>query len=237
MNHLKSFPSIILVETSHPGNIGATARAMKNMCLEKLILVRPQCDHLCSEAIARSSGAKEILENAIIYDDLSKAIGRFTHTIALSHRKRTVPIKFHTTHDFFEEYNVNSDFCFIFGNEQSGLTNEDLDLCQYQLMVDANPIHPSLNVASTVQIITYECYKQSLKSKVENTSASEPLPTADEVFHFQNHLATTLESLDVLIPNNKTHTLRRLNRLFTRASPSQKDIALLRGILTAIDKK
>lgn len=233
-----TFPSIILVETSHPGNIGAASRAMKNMCLEQLILVSPRCDHLCSEAIARSSGAIEILENAKIFKNLSDAMAPFTHTVALSHRKRTVPIKVHSTLDFFDTYMVDDNYCFIFGNEQSGLTNEDLDLCQYQLTINANPVHPSLNVASTVQIITYECYKQNLKNSHSiEESVIEPLPTADEMFHFQNHLASTLESLDVLIPNNKTHTLRRLNRLFSRSLPSQKDIALLRGVLTAIDKK
>lgn len=232
------FPTIVLVETSHPGNVGATARAMKNMCLTNLILVKPQCDHLSSEAIARSSGANELLENAKVFDHLSEAIAPFTHTVALSHRKRTVPIKANTTLDFFDAYKVDHNFCFIFGNEQSGLTNDDLDICHYQLTIDANPIHPSLNVASTVQIITYECYKQNLKNiDLISVSPTESLPTSDELIHFQKHLATTLESLDVLIPNNKTHTLRRLNRLFTRASPSKKDIALLRGILTAIDKK
>lgn len=233
-----SLPSIILVETSHPGNIGAAARAMKNMCLEQLILVNPRCDHLCSEAIARSSGAVEILENAKVFKHLSEAMAPFTHTIALSHRKRTVPIKVHSTLDFFDTHIVNDHYCFIFGNEQSGLTNDDLDLCKYQLTVNANPDHPSLNVASTVQIITYECYKQYLKkSHSAEAFITEAFPTSDEMFHFQNHLASTLDALDVLIPNNKTHTLRRLNRLFSRALPSQKDIALLRGILTAIDKK
>ncbi|MEE2769646.1 MAG: RNA methyltransferase [Pseudomonadota bacterium] len=233
-----SIPSIILVETSHPGNIGAAARAMKNMCLQNLILVSPQCDHLCSEAMARASGATEILEQAIVFDQLSDAIARFKHTIALSHRTRTIPINYYTSQLFFDKYNIDETFAFIFGNEQSGLTNDQLDLCQIQLTIDANPVHPSLNVASTVQIIAYECYKQTIKPMMDNHSIStEPLPTSDEMFHFQNHLATTLESLDVLIPNNKTHTLRRLNRLFTRAYPSKKDIALLRGILTAIDKK
>ena len=233
-----TYPSIILVETSHPGNIGAAARAMKNMCLDQLILVNPRCDHLCSEAIARSSGAIEILENATVFNNLSNAMSPFTHAVALSHRKRTVPIKVHSTLDFFDTHCVDENYCFIFGNEQSGLTNEALDLCQYQLTINANPDHPSLNVASTVQIITYECYKQSLiKSCSIEESITEPLPTSDEILHFQNHLAITLESLDVLMPNNKIHTLRRLNRLFSRSLPSQKDIALLRGVLTAIDKK
>lgn len=229
---------IILVETSHPGNIGATARAMKNMCLEHLTLVNPRCDHLSEVAMARASGATEILENARCFNSLEEAIAPFKYTVALSHRKRTVPVKTYTTLNFFSEYSVDDSFAFIFGNEQSGLTNADLDLCQFQLTVNANPNHPSLNVASTVQIITYECYKQSLiKSDAKSSQAIEPFPTAEEMLHFQNHLATSLESLDVLIPNNKTHTLRRLYRLFSRASPSKKDLALLRGILTAVDKK
>ena len=103
--------------------------------------------------------------------------------------------------------------------------------------INANPDHPSLNVASTVQIIAYEIYKQALNKVDLKQTNQEALPTADEIMYFQSHLADTLASLNVLIPNNKTHTLRRLYRLFTRAEPSQKDLALLRGILTAIDKK
>lgn len=229
--------AIILVETSHPGNIGATARAMKNMCLGALYLVSPRCDYLSSEAMARASGATDVLNNVKVYNSLREAIAPFKHTVALSHRKRTIPIKIQTTLNFFDTHIIDDSFAFIFGNEQSGLTNDDLDLCQYQLTINANPDHPSLNVASTVQIIAYEIYKQALNKVDLKQTNQEALPTADEIMYFQSHLADTLASLNVLIPNNKTHTLRRLYRLFTRAEPSQKDLALLRGILTAIDKK
>ena len=95
------YPSIILVETSHPGNIGAAARAIKNMGLKQLVLVRPKTHHLDTVAIARASGAVDILEQAKLYENLEDAISAFTHVVAMSHRKRTVPIQMHTTITFF----------------------------------------------------------------------------------------------------------------------------------------
>lgn len=231
------YPSIILVETSHPGNIGAAARAIKNMGLKQLVLVRPKTHHLDPVAIARASGAVDILEQAKLYENLEDAISAFTHVVAMSHRKRTVPIQMHTTSTFFNTFEVDHSYAFVFGNEQYGLTNEDLDLCQYQLTIDANPDYPSLNVASSVQIITYECHKQFIQNKYnEDQTTTEPMPTQEEVTHFRNHLHATIEQLGVLRPKQATHTLRRITRLFNRANPSQKDIALWRGILTAIDK-
>lgn len=229
---------IVLVETSHPGNIGAVARAMKNMCLDQLSLVKPKT-FPSPIATARASGATDILENATIFDSLGHAIADCGIVIGASARLRSVQwpqlnpreCAALTAREF-----VNSPVAIVFGREDSGLSNEELDRCQYLVHIPTNPDYQSLNVAAAVQVICYEVYLQLLEDKPEQQTTYMPA-SSEEMEGFFTHMEIALREIGFLKPPSCKKLLRRLRRVFNRAGLDKTDVNIVRGILSAAQGK
>lgn len=231
--------SIILTEPSHPGNIGATARAMKNMGLTHLCLIAPK-DFPSPEATARASGAEDLLVSAHLAETLPQAIANSQLVIATSARIRamTLPILDPRTAALkITQSAANGQaVAVIFGRERTGLENSELDLCQYQMQIPTNPNFSSLNLAQAVQIICYEIYLASLNN-LENYSAPRELPENYELEYFYAHLEKILIATQFLDPDKPRFLMRRLRLLYNRAELDRQELNILRGILTAIENK
>jgi len=229
---------IILVNPSHPGNIGATARAMKTMGLEDLYLVEPKIfPH--ANATAMAAGADDILEKAVITSSLEEALVDTQIVFGTSARLRELQLPLLGPKEAAKTINEKAsknNIAILFGRENNGLSNEELGMCNYHLHIPTNPNFSSLNIAAAVQIIAYEL-KMALK-KNPTTELLEPeLASSKEVLDFYEHLQETLLSLNFLFPNNQGNTMAKLKRLFNRAQPEKSEISILRGILTAVNKK
>jgi TrmH family RNA methyltransferase len=229
---------IVLVNTSHPGNIGAAARAMKNMGLEELVLVSPQ--HFPSaEATARASGADDLLSAAQCVDSLNEAITGAGLVIGASARSRTLPVPMLNPRQCAElimQQPENTLSAILFGRERTGLTNEELDRCHYLVQIPTNPEYPSLNVAAAVQVIAYEL-RMAVGIPAEKTEKTHRFATADEMELFYQHLEDVLVGIDFLNPENPRQLMRRLRRMFGRVRPNENETNILRGILAAIEQK
>lgn len=229
---------IVLVNTSHPGNIGAVARAMKNMGLQQLRLVQPQ-RYPSAEATARASGADDLLAGARCYQTLDDAIADTTLVIGASARCRTLPLPMldpRACATMTARQADSSRVAILFGRERSGLTNEELDRCHYLVQIPSNPDYPSLNLAAAVQVIAYELRMAAVMPGLP----AEPEPdyaSAAQLEQFYAHLEQTLVELEFLDPENPRQLMRRLRRLFGRARPDQNEINILRGILAAAGKR
>lgn len=231
-------PRIVLVNTSHPGNIGATARAMKNMGLEQLCLVDPL--HFPSaEATARASGADDLLASAQCYATLEQAIADSVLVIGASARCRSLPVPMldpRACARLVVDQAPDKTVSLLFGRERTGLTNEELDRCHYLVQIPTNPAYPSLNLAAAVQVIAYE-----LRMTEQETAPAQARQmqhaSAAEMERFYAHLEQTLIELEFLDPESPRQLMRRLRRLFGRARPDQNEINILRGMLTAVNKK
>jgi len=233
--------SIVLVSTSHPGNIGAVARAMKNMGLKRLILVRPK-EFPHAECTARSAGADDVLEEAKVVQSLREAVAMSHFVVGTSARQRTVPWPLSNPRQCVEKINplLNSGqkIAFVFGNEQSGLSNEELSLCHYHLHIPCTENFSSLNVAAAVQIVTYE-----LRMMIEQSTSLAPnqpkyesrLATTEEVEQFYDRLEELLIRTGYLNLGNPKKLMLRLRRLFNRAHLEDNEIQILRGILASIN--
>lgn len=226
----------VLVETSHPGNIGATARALKNMGLKQLTLVRPALfPH--AEATARASGADDILARAQVVDNLDAALVGCRLVMGTSARSRTLagpPLNPRECAIRMIELSKYSEVALVFGRERSGLTNDELDRCHYQVHIPTNPAYNSLNLAAAVQVLAYELRMVESAEVETQFSGSHALPaTADQMANFYEHLQQALVEIGFLDPGNPRQLMRRLRRLFNRAQPDQNEINILRGILTA----
>ncbi|HFD80371.1 MAG TPA: RNA methyltransferase [Gammaproteobacteria bacterium] len=230
-------PAFVLVETSHPGNIGAAARAMKNMGLEDLRLVRPQ--HFPSaEATARASGADDLLARARCFEHLDEAIADAQLVIGASARSRTLPLPMldpRRCAALVEQQPTTTRVALLFGRERSGLSNEEMDRCHYLVHIPTNPDYPSLNIAAALQVIAYELRMAAGTTAVEERVVDHA--SARQMEQFYEHLERTLVELEFLDPHNPRQLMRRLRRLFNRARPDQNEINILRGILTAVNRK
>jgi len=228
---------VVLVNTSHPGNIGAAARAMKTMGLATLYLVSPQLfPH--SKATEMATGASDILDKAIIVSDLAEAIADCSLVVGASARSRTIPWPMLSPRQFAEKAILEaatSKVAIIFGREQSGLTNDELHRCHFHLQISCDPGYTSLNVAAAVQVIAYELRIASLVEDVKG-EWDYPFATAQEMQGFYEHLERVLIAIDFLNPKVPRQLMARLQRLFNRARPDVMEINILRGILGAIDK-
>lgn len=235
---------IILVEPSHPGNIGAVARAMKTMCLERLYLVKPRYfPH--AEATARASGADDILANAIVCSSLTQAVKDCSLVFATSVRKRSLRWPTLTPREF--AYQAMSklqrgEVAVVFGREQSGLSNVELDICNAMVSIPCNPHYSSLNLAAALQIVCYELWLASgdprTKATIEEIPIDDDIPAEiEQIEQYYAHLERTLISLGFLNPQHPKHLMRRLRRLFNRSRLSWKEIKILRGILTAMERR
>ena len=230
---------IVLVETSHSGNIGAVARAMKNMCLTQLYLVQPH--HFpTEEAIARASGADDILQGAVVCDTLDQALQGCGIVYGSSARLRTIrwpQVNARQAAEQIAGETDHSQVAILFGRERSGLTNEELERCHYLLNIPANEEYSSLNIAAAVQVVAYELMMASSQSTpVTGKEKVTVLATADEVEGLHKHLEETLIRLGYLDPQQPKHLMRRLRRLYHKARLERLEVNILRGILTDTQK-
>ena len=232
---------IVMVETTHPGNIGAAARAMKNMGLSSLALVNPQCA-LDGAAYARASGADDILSNAQRCASLTDAVADCSLVVGTSARSRTLTWPGLTPHSLAHKLMQQPNdtaAAIVFGREDSGLTNDELQHCHYSVTIPTNPEFSSLNVAASIQVISYEILSRFL-------AAEDPVPgrlsRADspansmQLEGFFNHLEKVLYRTGFIERTNPRQMMKRLRRLFQRAEPSQNEVNILRGILSSVEK-
>jgi TrmH family RNA methyltransferase len=228
----------VLVDTSHPGNIGATARAMKTMGLHELALVRPL--HFPSdEATARAAGADDLLATARVHSTLGEAIGDCGWVVGASARLRTVALPIVDPREaaaaIWQRLPANR-VAVVLGPEQSGLTNDDLARCQQLLHIPANPEFRSLNLAMAAQVICYE-----LRMAAPNRPPMEPpasdnrLATAAELEHLHEHLERLLTDSGFLHPAHQRQVKLKLRRIFHKATLEDNELAILRGALTSLD--
>lgn len=228
---------IVLVGTTHPGNIGAVARAMKNMGLDDLALVNPRYfPH--EEATTRASGAHDLLENASVHESLETAIADCVYVAGASARSRAINWPCLDARDAaakLVEQSGNGTVAAVFGPEKAGLSNADLDHCDTLLTIPTDPKFSSLNLAMAVQVITYEI-RASQATKPAGYEADAPLATAGELEHFYEHLEQVLLNIRFLDPDNPRHLMRRLRRLFIRTKLDKNELNILRGILTAVER-
>lgn len=231
---------IVLVNPSHPGNIGATARAMKTMGLSSLYLVAPACfPH--QEATVRAAGADDILANAVVVDTLGAAVADCRLVFGTSARSRSLPWPCCTPRECAERV-VRAAHCsvaIVFGRESRGLSNEELALCHYHVHIPAVEAFSSLNLASAVQVLVYELFvAKNLEVPSATKQEEMDLPaTVEQVTGFLQQLETLLLNIEFLDPKHPKLLLQRLARLFNRAQLEEKEIHILRGILSTIEKR
>jgi TrmH family RNA methyltransferase len=227
---------IVLIETSHPGNIGAAARAMKNMCLSRLDLVAPQW-FPSEEATSRASGADDLLARAQVHTDLDQALEGCRLVVGTSARPRTVSWPVLAPHEAAQrlvEASHQGDVALLFGRERSGLSNSELDRCNFLVHIPTNSDYSSLNLGAAVQVLGYEIYLASLGGRLTSQEPERDLATADMMQGFHEHLVQALDDVGFTDPEQSKKLLRRLRRLFQRARPDKDEINILRGILSAM---
>ena len=253
----------VMVGTTHTGNLGAAARAMKTMGFSQMRLVGA-CSHLSAEALARSSGANDVLKNAQTYDSLAEAIGDCRAVVGTSARARQLAVPLLSCRQIATELGelakgavAGEKVAIVFGQERSGLSNESLDLCTRLLRIPCNPEFSSLNLGSAVQVVAYE-FSQALESvpqgaprpmpgkwkgadpeNDEITSQQDPdeLPaTSAAMAHFFDHLDRVMINTGFMDPDNPRLLRRRLRRYFEANRPSGNELAIFRGILASTEK-
>ncbi len=235
---------IVLVETSHPGNIGASARAMKTMGVENLVLVAPK-EFPCAAATARASGADDVLARARVVASLSEAIEDCGFVVGASARLRSLPwptVGPRACAQTICERAADSNVAIVLGPEHSGLTNEDLGRCHELVHIPANPEYSSLNLAMAVQVLCYELRlahdeSSGVVDAAEQNEREAPLATADELDGFHQHLEAVLADVGFLKPDHPRQLKLRLRRIFHRSRLDQTEINILRGMLAALDPR
>lgn len=231
---------VVLSHTSHPGNIGATARAMKNMGLSHLVLVNPK--HFPDpQAHAMSAGATDILDNAQVVPTLAQALQGTVLAVAMSARRRELAVKPMWARDAAAELvaaAAQGDVALVFGNETAGLSNEELFQCRRWAMIPVNPEFSSLNVAAAVQLMCYELRLAAQNPGQPPVVAGAGLPAShEEVEHLVAHLERAAIASEFLDPASPKRLILRLRRLFSRAGLEKEEVNILRGLLTAFEKK
>ena len=232
---------VVLIHTTHPGNIGAAARAMKTMGLTQLRLVTPRYfPH--DEATARAAGAIDILDSTQVYATFAEAIADCGLVLGVSARLRTIAWPQWDARGAGRHIIAaaqNAQVALVFGSERVGLSNEEIDRCHGLVQIPANSEYASLNLAAAVQVLTYELRVAALAAVgVEATARPEHVPAdAQDVERFYEHLRQTLVDVEFLDPENPRQLMRRVRRLFNRALPDTMELNILRGILAAVDAK
>lgn len=227
---------VVLMRPSHPGNIGAAARAMKTMGLGPLYLVAPR-RFPDPEACAMAAGALDVLQSARVAATLDEALSGTVLTAALSARRRDLPPRVMAPREAAAELLSEArthPVALLFGAEASGLTTDEIARCQILVHIPANPDYPSLNLAAAVQVMAYE-----LRLAVPGLKGC-PMPVAELATHeemeaFYRHLEETLAAIGFLNPRQPKRLMQRLRRLFDRARPRKEEVAILRGILKAAE--
>jgi tRNA (cytidine32/uridine32-2'-O)-methyltransferase len=231
---------ILLSHTTHAGNIGATARAMKTMGMSRLVLLNPK-NFPSAEATVRASRADDILEMARVVTSLDEGLSDRQLVIGTSARQRRHDAPLLTPKQLAEKISENPGqrVSIVFGTENSGLTNEELSRCHYQVFIPANPEYSSLNLASAVQLIAYELRMKSLESEEQGGLPIKPheVVTAELMEGFFVQLLDTMTLTGYLNPDQPKQLELRIRRLFNRLQPDSSEYQILRGFLTSIQTK
>jgi len=234
---------IVLVNTTHPGNIGGAARAMKNMGLAELYLVQPR-EYPAPRAVWRAAGARDVLANATIVESVDEAIADCALVVGTSARERRIPWPLLNPRECGEKIYSEAathKTALLFGREDRGLTNDELQKCHYHVHIPSNPDYSSLNLATAVQVLAYEIRMASLADEQGNLPAlsewDQPPVTAGDLEFFHEHLATTMAELQFYDPENPKQLLTRMRRLFNRVRMDQMEVSILRGLLSAVQRK
>ncbi|MFT2110198.1 RNA methyltransferase [Marinomonas sp. 2405UD68-3] len=230
---------IVLVNTSHPGNIGGAARAMKNMGLDRLYLVSPKI-FPSEEAISRASGATDLLEKAVVVETLEEAIADCQLVVGTSARERHIPWPLVDPRQAADlVYKEGLETALVFGREDRGLTNEELQRCHYHVHIPSIESFSSLNLAAAVQVLSYELRMKSLLAIGDTTVQSKwdvPAASVEQVDYMLEHLEKVMLLTEFLDPNTPRQVMTRFRRLFQRAQLDQHEVGMLRGVLTSIEK-
>ena len=230
---------IVMVGTTHPGNIGAAARAMHNMCISNLVLVNPQCP-VGEIAYARASGANVILDSLRKAGSLQEAVQDSILVVATSARDRSLPwpeLSPGLVAKKIAELNGQSRVALVFGREHSGLTNEELQICHYTVNIPTNPDFSSLNVASAIQVMCYEIFKTvGNQPETRRTEIQECAVTSQQLEGFFRHLEQVMITTEFLDRENPGLLMQRLRRLYHRLEMSKNEVDILRGILSSVEK-
>ncbi|UCJ19236.1 tRNA (cytosine(32)/uridine(32)-2'-O)-methyltransferase TrmJ [Pseudomonas sp. MM211] len=235
---------VVLVNTSHPGNIGGAARAMKNMGFSRLVLVEPR-QFPSEEAVARASGANDVLDSAQVVSCLEDALVGCSLVFGTSARERRIPWPLIDPRDCgvaaVDKAVAGGEVALVFGREHAGLTNEELQRCHFHVHIPSDPTFSSLNLAAAVQVLTYEARMAALalenaslvapRQEVDADEGEQPV-TADEMESFYGHLEKSLVEIGFLDPVNPRHLMSRLRRLYGRSGVTKLEMNILRGVLT-----
>lgn len=240
MTEAPLFPDvrIVLVEPTHPGNIGASARAMKNMGFAKLVLVNPQ-EFPSDTAVFRAVSAADVVHQATVVDSVDAAIAGCHLVIGTSARDRRIPWPLldpkACAAKVNEERSDSSDIAILFGRESRGLTNEELHKCHYHVNIPTARAYSSLNLAMAVQVIVYEILQAHLDVPAPQQWDRE-YATADAIEHLFEHLEQTLIQVKFHDPENPRKLMTRLRRMFNRIRMDEMEVDMLRGFLTAVNQ-
>ncbi|HFQ5056706.1 TPA: tRNA (cytosine(32)/uridine(32)-2'-O)-methyltransferase TrmJ [Vibrio vulnificus] len=231
---------VVLVGTSHSGNIGSAVRAMKVMGLSQLVLVQPECE-VDAQAIALASGAADIALNALVVNSLEEAVADCALVVGSSARSRTLewPMlePFECAEKFVQE-GQTSHVALVFGRERTGLTNDELQRCHYHVCIPANPEYSSLNLAMAVQTLSYEVRMAYLRHQQSQypTQETAEYPRHSELELFYQHLEKVLLTTEFVRADQPNQVMNKMRRLFSRARPEAQELNILRGILTSVEK-
>ena len=227
----------VLVEPSHPGNVGAAARALKTMGFSRLVLVAPRVVHVKTdaEAIAMASGADDVLACATIVPTLGEALAGVQWSVALTARTREYgppQMAPRTAASEACRHTAQGDVAFVFGNERTGLSNEHVERCSALAHIPANPAYSSLNLAQAVQVLAYELRLAYLGETVDVPSGEGlgPRAPSEEIERMFVHLENALIALEFLDPSNPKKLMSRLRRLFARVGLEREEVNIVRGI-------
>ncbi len=233
---------IVLSNTSHPGNIGAVARAMKTMGLSRLFLINPK-QYPDDEAVARAAGADDVLEKAVVCETLDEALEGTVFSVALSARHRNLGperSQARETAPLILDKTVDGDVALVFGNETAGLSNADVQRCQRTVLIPADPGYSSLNLGAAVQVLCYELRLAAHDGRPAEVSKTvpfaSPAATNDDIERFYVHLERIMVTTGFLDPNQPKRLMSKLRRLFGRVTLERDEINILRGILDAVER-
>ncbi len=230
---------IVLVGTTHSGNIGSAARAMKVMGLKNMVLVAPECS-VDGQAIALAAGASDIANQARIFTHLKDAVADCGLVIATSARSRSLDWPLLDARECGRkaiEEAAHYPVAFVFGRERTGLTNDELQQCHFHVAIPANPEYTSLNLAMAVQTLSYEARMAWLDSNAYKGEKKETVyPLSDELERFYVHLEKVLNETGFINHAHPGAVMNKLRRLFSRARPEAQELNILRGVLSSIEK-
>ena len=229
---------IVMINTSHPGNIGAAARVMKNMGLKKLYLVQPKI-FPNYEATAMASGASDLLSNAIVCDSFAQALQGCHLVLGTTARERKIQHEFIDARAAGELTAIESqqqDVALVFGRERTGMTNDEIGLCHKLINIPTNPDYSSLNVASAVQIVSYEVMMALGNQNSYQTDDEPEYACSENMQRFYQHLEETLVNIDFLKLQQSPQLMPKLRHIYNRARLTEEEVNVLRGILSKTQK-